>query len=133
MSVTFSPDDLEYLSSQRLGRLSTVDPSGAPQNNPVGFFVDDETGDILIGGRSMATTRKFRNVQQNPHVAFVVDDLVSTDPWQVRGIEVRGVAQALVDVDPPMPGMSRELIRITPHWIGSWGISSGQPGLTVHK
>jgi pyridoxamine 5'-phosphate oxidase family protein len=133
MSVTFSPDDLEYLSSQRLGRLSTVDPSGAPQNNPVGFFVDDETGDILIGGRSMATTRKFRNVQQNPHVAFVVDDLVSIDPWQVRGIEVRGVAQALVDVDPPMPGMSRELIRITPHWIGSWGISSGQLGLTVHK
>ena len=133
MNVTFSPDDLEYLNGQPLGRLSTVDPSGAPQNNPVGFIVDDETGEILIGGRSMATTRKFRNVQQNPHVAFVVDDLVSTDPWQVRGIEVRGVAAALVDVDPPMPGMSRELIRITPHWIGSWGISTGQPGLIVRK
>ncbi|MGH3673401.1 MAG: PPOX class F420-dependent oxidoreductase [Pseudonocardiaceae bacterium] len=133
MSVTFSSDDLEYLSGQRLGRLSTVDPSGAPQNNPVGFMVDDGTGDILIGGLSMATTRKFRNVQQNPHVAFVVDDLVSTDPWRVRGVEVRGVAQALADVDPPMPGMSWELIRITPHWIGSWGISSTQPGLTVRK
>lgn len=133
MSVTFSADDLEYLNGQRLGRLSTVDPSGAPQNNPVGFIVDDETGEILIGGRSMAATRKFRNVQQNPHVAFVVDDLVSTDPWRVRGIEVRGVAEALVDVDPPRPGMSRELIRITPHWIGSWGISTGQPGLIVRK
>jgi hypothetical protein len=31
------------------------------------------------------------------------------DPWRVRGVEVRGVAEALADVYPPMPGLSREV------------------------
>jgi pyridoxamine 5'-phosphate oxidase family protein len=55
----------------------------------------------------------------------VIDDIVSTDPWTVRGIEIRGSAEALEDVDPPRPGMSREVIRITPRRIVSWGITPG--------
>jgi pyridoxamine 5'-phosphate oxidase family protein len=125
MPPTLTTDDLNYLQSQHLGRLATVDPSGAPQNSPVGFTVDETTGQILIGGMSMGDSRKFRNVLRNPNVALVVDDLASVDPWIVRGIEVRGEAEALVDVDPPMAMMSREVIRITPRWIYSWGISSG--------
>jgi pyridoxamine 5'-phosphate oxidase family protein len=125
MPPTLTTDDLNYLQSQHLGRLATVDPSGAPQNSPVGFTVDETTGQILIGGMAMSDSRKFRNVLHNPNLALVVDDLASVDPWIVRGIEVRGEAEALVDVDPPMAMMSREVIRITPRWIYSWGISSG--------
>jgi pyridoxamine 5'-phosphate oxidase family protein len=125
MPSTLTADDLTYLQSQHLGRLATVDAAGAPQNNPVGFMVDETTGQILIGGMAMGESRKFRNVQGNPQVALVVDDLASIDPWLVRGVEVRGVAEALVDVDPPMAMMSREVIRITPRWIYSWGIGSG--------
>jgi pyridoxamine 5'-phosphate oxidase family protein len=125
MPPRFTPKELEYLGTQTLGRLATVDPSGSPQNNPVGFRVDEATGQVIIGGRAMAKTRKFRNVQANPNVAFVVDDLASRDPWTVRGVEIRGSAEALVDVDPPVRGMSRELIRITPRWIASWGIEPG--------
>jgi pyridoxamine 5'-phosphate oxidase family protein len=124
MPPTLTTDDLNYLHSQHLGRLATVDTAGAPQNNPVGFMVDETTGQILIGGMAMGESRKFRNVQGNPNVALVVDDLASVEPWVVRGVEVRGVAEALVDVDPPMAMMSREVIRITPRWIYSWGISS---------
>ncbi len=131
MTPRFSPEDLEYLRGQILGRLATVDGSGAPQNNPVGFVVDGDTGQVLIGGHALATTRKFRNITRSAHVAFVVDDLASVNPSVVRGLEVRGTASALVDVDPAMPGMSREIIRITPHWIGSWGITPGQAGLAV--
>ena len=118
-------DDVAYLRSQRLGRLATVDPSGAPQNNPVGFVVDEAAGTIVIGGMAMGQTRKFRNVEQNPHVAFVVDDLASVDPWVVRGVKVRGAAEALVDADPPMGAMSREVIRITPGWVHRWGLDPG--------
>ena len=125
MAPKFESAEVAYLRSQRLGRLATVDSSGAPQNNPVGFVVDELSGAVLIGGRSMGSTRKFRNVQQNSAVSFVVDDIASFDPWTVRGVEVRGTAEALTDVDPPMRGMSREVIRITPHWIGSWGLRSG--------
>ena len=69
----------------------------------------------------MGATRKFRNVAANGQVALVIDDLVSRDPWTVRGLEIRGTAVAQGDVDPPVPFMSREVIRITPTWVASWG------------
>ena len=122
MTIALTEAERSYLKSQPLARLATVDPGGAPQNNPVGVFLDEETGDILIGGRAMGATRKFRNVQANGQVALVVDDLVSPDPWMVRGLEIRGTAVAQEDVDPPVPSMSREVIRITPTWIASWGV-----------
>jgi pyridoxamine 5'-phosphate oxidase family protein len=122
----FTDTELQYLRTQRLGRLATVDAAGAPQNNPVGFRLDSE-GRILIGGLNMGATRKFHNVGRNPEVAFVVDDLASEQPWHVRGVEVRGRAEALEDLDPPRPGMSREVIRITPRWIFSWGLDAETP------
>ena len=124
MAATFTPDELAYLRAQRLGRLATVDAAGAPQNNPVGFFVDEATSQVAIGGRALAETRKFRNARRNPQVALVVDDLPSIDPWVVRGVEIRGTAEALVDVDPPRPGMSRDVLRITPQRIRSWGLEA---------
>ena len=128
MSVALTEAERAYLTSQPLARLATVDAAGAPQNNPVGVFLDAETGDILIGGHAMGASRKFRNVQRNGHVALVIDDLVSPDPWTVRGLEIRGTAIALEDVDPPVPFMSREVIRITPTWVTSWGVDPGAPG-----
>lgn len=128
MTVTLTEAERAYLQSQPLARLATVDGAGAPQNNPVGVFLDEETGDIIIGGHAMGASRKFRNVQRNGHVALVIDDLVSRDPWTVRGLEIRGTAVALEDVDPPVPFMSREVIRITPTWVTSWGVDSEAPG-----
>jgi pyridoxamine 5'-phosphate oxidase family protein len=120
--VRFAPEELSYLRDQRLGRLATVDEQHAPQVVPVGFFVDEDTGDVSIGGIALATTRKFRNVETTGRAALVVDDVVSTDPWRVRGVEIRGPAEARRDVDPPRPGMSRELITIHPERIRSWGL-----------
>jgi pyridoxamine 5'-phosphate oxidase family protein len=120
--ITFTNAEREYVQSQPLGRLATVDTNGAPQNNPVGVFLDEETGEIVIGGGAMGASRKFRNVQANPHVALVIDDIVSMDPWTVRGLEIRGTAVALSDVDPPGPFMSRQVIRITPTWVAAWGL-----------
>ena len=127
MTIILTEAERSYLKSQPLARLATVDASGAPQNNPVGAFLDEETGDILIGGHAMGTTRKFRNVRANGQVALVIDDLVSRDPWTVRGLEIRGTAVALEDVDPPAPFMSREVIRITPAWVTSWGVDPDSP------
>jgi pyridoxamine 5'-phosphate oxidase family protein len=128
MTVTLTEAERAYLQSQPLARLATVDGAGAPQNNPVGAFLDEQTGDIIIGGHAMGASRKFRNVQRNGHVTLVIDDLVSRDPWTVRGLEIRGTAVALEDVDPPVPFMSREVIRITPTWVTSWGVDPEAPG-----
>jgi pyridoxamine 5'-phosphate oxidase family protein len=113
---------LAYLGSQRLGRLATVDPHGAPQNNPVGFRYNAEAGTIDIGGLSMGASRKFRNLAGNPKVAFVVDDIASVQPWRVRCVEIRGRAEALHDQVPLAPGMSAEIIRIRPERVISFGL-----------
>jgi pyridoxamine 5'-phosphate oxidase family protein len=133
MDATFTEEERDYLRGQRLGRLATVDQGGAPQNNPVGFVIDEDTGDLLIGGYRMGATRKFRNVAGNGHVSLVIDDIASVNPWRVRGIEIRGTAIAQSDVDPPRSSMSREIIRITPTWIASWGLIPGQAAMTVRR
>lgn len=117
-----SPDVVEYLSSQRLGRLATVDADGSPQNNPVGFRYNADLGTIDVGGRNMGATRKFRNLAANPKVAFVVDDIASLQPWRVRCVEIRGHAEALRDQVPYMAGMSPEIIRIHPDRVISFGL-----------
>lgn len=125
----FTPAELEFLGSQRLGRLATVGSAAAPQNNPVGFRYNAELGTIDIGGLNLGATRKYRNVWGNPHVALVVDELASVDPWTVRGVEIRGRAEALDGQIPAMRGMSGELIRIHPRRIISWGVNADQAGM----
>ena len=84
-----------YLASQSRGRLATIGSDGVPQNKPVGFTYNAELGTIDIAGFNMDTSAKYRNVAINSNVAFVVDDLASVDPWVVRGVEIRGIAEAL--------------------------------------
>ena len=125
----FTDAEVEYLRSQRLGRLATLTPGGTLQNSPVGFEVDAEAGVINIRGRDLGNTRKFHNVAANGQVAFVVDDLVSVNPWTVRCCEVRGSAEALTSQESPSSYMSPEVIRIHPRRIISWGLGpDGQQG-----
>jgi pyridoxamine 5'-phosphate oxidase family protein len=125
--MTFTESEIAYLKSQRLGRLATVAPGGAPQNNPVGFRYNPDTDTIDIYGYNMGATRKFRNVASNPMVSLVIDDIASVDPWQVRGIEVRGQAEALSGVIAMNTHLSGEIIRIHPHRVISWNVDPGQP------
>ncbi|MEV4169106.1 PPOX class F420-dependent oxidoreductase [Nonomuraea sp. NPDC049709] len=129
--MVFSPAEIEYLAGRRLARLATVTPDGQVQNNPVGFFVDAEGGTIVIGGHALGKSKKFRNVQKGSTVALVVDDLASVDPWVARGIEIRGTAEALTDAEPPLPYFSREIIRISPNKIISWGLDGPRQSRTV--
>ena len=77
----------------------------------------------------MGATRKYRNVLSHPEVALVVDDIASVDQWMVRGVEIRGPAEALEAQSPPVVGMSREVIRVHPRRIISWGIDPDNPGM----
>lgn len=120
-SISFTTTQLDYLRGQLLGRLATVRPDGTPQNNPVGFRIDPE-GRVLVAGRDLGRSQKFRNVQRQPAVSFVVDDLASTRPWRPRMIEIRGRAEALTEVEPWGPGYSAELIRITPEKVIAFGL-----------
>ncbi|WP_433199914.1 PPOX class F420-dependent oxidoreductase [Nocardia sp. CA-107356] len=125
MSEALTPEQIDYLHTQRLGRLATVRPDGAPQNSPVGFRYNADLGTIDIAGWNMGTSWKFRNIATNNRVAFVVDDIASVQPWRVRCLEIRGTAEQLTDVDPYIPGVSREMIRIHPTRIIAFGLEAG--------
>ncbi|MEV7725013.1 PPOX class F420-dependent oxidoreductase [Streptomyces sp. NPDC087917] len=117
----FDEAELSYLRSQRLGRPATVDPSGQPQANPVVFFPQDD-GTILVGGLAMGASKKWRNLGHNPRLALVVDDVVSTVPWRVRGIEIRGHATLETGPHSLGPHFSPEVIRIHPERVHTWGL-----------
>src|SRR5262245_38812725 len=93
----FTDAEQTYLHGQRLARLATVASDSQPTVDAVGFRYQD--GQFLVGGRDLASTRKYRNIAAgNTLVALIVDDIAATDPWTVRGIKVHGTA-AIVERD----------------------------------
>jgi len=127
MSV-FTEKELEYLKSQRLGRLATINPRGYPQNSPVGFRYNPDLDVIEIGGRFLSQSQKFKNILKNPAVAFVVDDV--QPPWKVRGVEIRGDAVTLPTGGKEIFGANYQadeaIIRITPRQVIGWGLETEQ-------
>ena len=114
----FSESELEYLKSQRLARIATVDTDGQPTVDAVGFSLDGDQ--ILIGTHSPVLTRKYRNVLDgNTRVALIVDDLLSTQPWRPRGVKIHGVAEVVERTGHFGPG---SYLVITPTVSWSWGI-----------
>jgi len=113
--MTFKPHEIAYLESADLGRLATRQPDGTLQNSPVGFTYNTDLQTIDIHGYRMSHSQKFRNLATDDVVAFVVDDIVSREPWRVRCLEIRGTAQQAEAGDAA-------IIRVTPRRIISFGI-----------
>jgi pyridoxamine 5'-phosphate oxidase family protein len=121
----FTDKEIEYLRGQRLGRMATVSTGGAPHIVPVGFRLGAE-GTIEIGGHGLSRSKKWRDLQANPKVAFAVDDLASVDPWTPRGIEIRGRAE-LHDSGGEERfggGWDSAWFAVVPQRIISWGIEA---------
>lgn len=116
----FTAEELAYLRSQPLMRFASASPTGRPDVAPVVFQVAGD--DIITSGFDITHTVRYRNVQANPRVSVVVDDLASTDPWSPRGIKIIGT---VVIED----GESSPRFRITPEVIISWAINDTTPGI----
>ena len=118
-----TPAQIEYLESQRLGRIATVGRDHQPHVVPTSFRYNPELATIDVGGMHVATTKKYRDVQSSGRAAIVVDDLVSTDPWTPRMLEIRGRAEAIPNGGAHLgPGFGEGFIRIYPEKINSFGI-----------
>jgi len=111
--MSFTAEEVAYIQSQRLVRVATVAADGQPDVVPTGFEFDGTH--FFIGGFDTAGTRRTRNLQEGNHqVAFVIDDLASTDPWTPRFLRVYGTAE-LVDRE------SQPILKITP--VTSWSFN----------
>jgi pyridoxamine 5'-phosphate oxidase family protein len=123
----FTDKEIEYLTEQRIGRLATATPDGRPHVVPTGFRLDIDHVAIDIGGHDLGNRRPLylRNIEANPQVAFVVDDLATVDPWKPRGVTIRGRATVHPEGGDQLGrGFGPTWIRITPMQITSWGIDT---------
>jgi pyridoxamine 5'-phosphate oxidase family protein len=129
--MTFTEAELKYLADQPLGRLATMQSDGTLQVSPVGFRYNPALGTIDIGGYTMSSSQKYKNVAANGRVAFVVDDIPSYDPWQVRCLEIRGVGEAVPGPNAEAGDPDGAIIRVTPRRIISFGVEV--PGRTPRE
>jgi pyridoxamine 5'-phosphate oxidase family protein len=122
----FTPAEIDFLNSQRLARIATVGANGQPHVTPVAFRYNPETATFDIGGHGhFASRKKWRDAQQNPQVAIVIDAMAAGDSWKAQGIEIRGVAALLSTGGESIgPGFGPEMFRITPKRIVSWGLDT---------
>lgn len=119
----FSDKEIEYLRGQRLARMATIGADGSPHVVPVGFRLDAAGKAIEIGGHGLSRSKKWADLQGNARIAVVIDDLVSTNPWTPRGIEVRGRAELHSDGGQKFgPGWDSAWLRVVPERIVSWGV-----------
>jgi pyridoxamine 5'-phosphate oxidase family protein len=118
--MVFTDAERAYLESQRLGRIATTSKAHEPDVAPVGFSVDGD--DIVVGGIDITNTRKYHNVRATGRASFVVDDLVSTDPWTPRLVKVTGRAE--VEDEPG----GRPVLRVHPETVWSFGLGGDGSG-----
>ncbi len=113
MSV-FTEAEIEYLASQRLGRIATVGADGQPH---------------VV---RMSQTKKLRDVQRTGRATIVVDDV--QPPWQPRMIEIRGTAEVSAEGGKALGDAFEDtIVRIRPTRIISFGINPGEQSMTARS
>jgi pyridoxamine 5'-phosphate oxidase family protein len=90
-AITFSEDEVAFLTQSRLARVATASKEGQPHVVPVVYEFDGTA--FYFTGWNLERSLKFKNLLENKKVAMVIDDLVTVSPWRPRGVEVRGVAE----------------------------------------
>ena len=136
----FTPEQVRFLASRRVGRLATATADGRPHVVPVCYAFDgallytpiDEKPKRVGAGE----LRRIRNLRENPQVSLVVDDY--DEDWsKLAFVIVRGRAEIVERGDersealgllrekyPQYRAMAleeRPLLVIEPESVAAWG------------
>ena len=130
--MTLTDAEQRFLARQPRGYLATIGPDGTPQVKPLGFTYNAALGTIDIDGYNMARSAKYRNIQANPRVAFVVDEVTEASMEGAHFLEIRGTAEAITPAGETGGAEEVPVIRITPTRVLSFGIEEppGEPHRT---
>ena len=90
----------DFLHNHRVARFATAEPNGQPHVVPICYAVSDNSLYFTIDKKPKQLTdkplKRIRNLQNNPHVALVVDRY--EDDWtQLGWVMVQGDAALLDD------------------------------------
>jgi PPOX class probable F420-dependent enzyme len=104
--VTLLPWHHELLAHQRVAHFATVNATGQPSVLPVVFAFDGHYLYIPLDGKPKRTSpqqlRRVRDLQQNPHVALVVDHYA--EDWATLAwLQIRGTA-SVIETGPHYDG-----------------------------
>ena len=115
-TTPLSETHIRFLPSSHrpLGRVATVGRDGTPHVVPSGWTYNATLSTIDVTGRSVQTTKKFRDVDRTGRAAIVIDGIAEGNGWNPWAIEIAGRAEAITG--PPA------LIRIHPERVRSWGL-----------
>lgn len=129
--MTFTDAEQRFMARLGRGHLATIAPDGRPQVKPLGFTYNAAEGTIDIAGMNMAASAKYRNVQANPHVAFVVDEVTAPTYEGAHFLEIRGEAQTALGPQDPSGHLATEIIRIHPRRVISFNVDPAHPGFAA--
>jgi pyridoxamine 5'-phosphate oxidase family protein len=118
-----------FLARQPRGHLATIGSDGTPQVKPLGFTYNAALGTIDIAGFNMGGSAKYRNIQANPRVAFVVDEVTEASMEGAHFLEIRGVAESVTGRASADGHLAAEIIRIHPRRVVAYNVDPEQPGL----
>ncbi|HEY3881127.1 MAG TPA: PPOX class F420-dependent oxidoreductase [Trebonia sp.] len=127
--MIFTDAERQFLNRQPLGHLSTIGSDGFPQVKPLGFSYNENLGTIDIAGFNMAASAKYRNVQANPRVGFVVDEMTEQSMEGAHFLEVRGTAETVTGPPSADGHLAAEIIRIHPTRVIAFNVDPDRPGL----
>jgi PPOX class probable F420-dependent enzyme len=137
----FSAEEFRFTESQRIAHLATADAGGRPHVLPVCFAYAEGRIYIVIDEKPKRSLKlkRLRNIEENPHVALVLDRY--DEDWSRLGwVLIHGTA-ALLDSGPEhvqalaalrerypqyleMVLEQRPVIRVTMERVSSWGTLS---------
>jgi len=74
---------LEFLMQHKHAGISTVTPKGMPEAATVYYGIDKHFNFYFPTGTQ---SRKFKNIQKNPHVALAITDIEKLTTVQIEGV-----------------------------------------------
>lgn len=93
LSIAMGPREVDaFLADQRTCRVATVGADGGPHVVPLWFVWDD----TYLWLNSLVRSKRWSDVARHPRVAVVVDD--GSEFWELRGVEITGLAEAVGEV-----------------------------------
>jgi Pyridoxamine 5'-phosphate oxidase len=136
--IAMSPEERDaFLSTERTCRVASVGGDGAPHVTPLWFAWDG--GALWL--TSIVKSQRWRDLERDNRVSVIVD--AGTDFMELRGVEIRGVAEPVGEVPrtgAPVPALEtperlfgdkyaggqmhhdgrHAWLRVQPHTIVSW-------------
>jgi PPOX class probable F420-dependent enzyme len=121
--IASKPGVSAFLNGAHLARLATCNPATLqPHVVPVWYEWDGE----CIWISSFRSTRKVREIEQNPRVSLVIDAPGGEDP--APGVVFEGPAELIAD---PALGIERGA-HIYARYLGSQGVLAPEPQSWLH-